>query len=155
MPAFARTRTSASADDEERASLLAASRDDETKALLIATNRSLRVTQCSSVIAIIGIFAVGIVFVLVGVSSVQTMNQMREAIEPHAASIVNATIGTFGHMSGSSTDVHEITSLANAMAKKALGEGGTADLAMNSSTAMMMQLQEFVKHPSIQIRLGV
>ena len=141
-----------SSTDEEKASLLA--RDEETKALLIATNRSLRMTQCSSVIAIIGIFAVGIVFVMVGISSVSTLNRMREAIEPHAASIVNATLGTFGDMSGSLSDVHDMTTVANAMAQKALKEGGAADVAINSSTAMVLQLQEFMKHPSIKISLG-
>ena len=145
---FART----GATDEESKGLL----DDhnQTKQLLIATNRSLRVTQCSALIAMIGLIMVAVVVIIVGVSSLNTMNDIRESIEPHAESLVNATIATFGNMGGSASDVHEMTAVANQLAQKALKDGGPADLALNSSTSMVLRLQKFMEHPSIQISLG-
>lgn len=130
------------------------SEEKEILKLVRAHKRQSNVTLCALLLTVSLVIAV---FVNVGVAlnnANTTLIAMKRVIQPHAAQVVNSTLGLLGDMSGSMSNIKSITDMTSSLAQKDLGPDGAAGRALNSTAAVAERLAAFMTHPQITLSLG-
>lgn len=126
-----------------------------------AANRQARATQFAVVVALILLIVVfaGLGVVVWRVN--ENIASLQNFIQPHASHILNETLGILEDTSGSLHNVYEVSSYTSQLAAVAGGASGSASATLNSASATLnhtaiitQQLENFLKHPTLQLSLG-
>lgn len=138
--------------DEERAGLL--SEESESIKLIRMSERSQRLTRWAVLLTLVIASTVfGLLIWLLSQAN-STVASFRAAMEPHADSVVNATVDMLHDMGGTMYNMKEITHMTNALAQSSLGPDGAAGHALNDTASIAHALAVFMKHPTLQLSLG-
>jgi hypothetical protein len=128
--------------------------EKEIMKLVRASKRQSNVTLCALLLAVSLVIAV---FVGAGVAlnnANTSLTAMRHLIQPHAAQVVNSTLGMLDDMSGSMSNIKSITDMTSSLAQTDFGPDGAAGKALNSTAAIAERLAVFMTHPQITLSLG-
>jgi hypothetical protein len=128
--------------------------DDISLKILKASHRQARVTQCAILVVLSVFLAVAGGLGYVAMQANDGINAANAMIRPHAALIVNTTMGALKDAGGSMHNIETITRMTSALAQQDLGPAGSASRAMNSTAVIAQRLAEFMAHPTIQLSLG-
>ena len=82
------------------------------------------------------------------------MVALQNFIQPHAAQIMNETLSILHDTGGSLSNVHNMTTYTSQLASVAGGTAGTASATLNHTAVITQQLENFLKHPTLQLSLG-
>lgn len=82
------------------------------------------------------------------------MVALQNFIQPHAAQIMNETLGILHDTGGSLSNVHDMTTYTSQLASVAGGTAGSASATLNHTAVITQQLENFLKHPTLQLSLG-
>ena len=123
-------------------------------ALMKTANRQSRITlyAVSFTLAISVAVFVGLGVVIWRVNA--NMQNVENAIAPHARQVVNATLDMMHDLGGSFHNMHEISEYTEQLAHATGGTTGPAAAAVNSTAIIAQKLAEFMQHPTIQLSLG-
>lgn len=128
--------------------------DDVTLQLLRASMRQARVTQCCILVALVIFLALAGGIGYVAMQANDGINAASAMIRPHAAMIVDTTMGVIKDAGGSMHNIESVTQLTSALARQELSSGGSTRKALNSTALIAQRLSEFMTHPTIQLSLG-
>jgi hypothetical protein len=144
---------SASGGDPE-AALPTTKATNETIQVVKAANRQAKVTQAAVVLALIFMIVIfsGLGVVIWRVND--NMAALQNFIQPHASQILNETLDILSDASGSLHNVHDVTTYTSQLAAVAGGSAGTASATLNHTAMITQQLENFLKHPTLQLSLG-
>lgn len=138
--------------DDERLPLM--SEESETVKLIRMSERSNRMTRWAILVTLlISCIVFGLLIGLLSQAN-NSVTALRAVIDPHAASVVNATVDMLHDMGGSMYNIKQITRMTNSLAQAELGPSGSAGQALNSTARIAERLAEFMTHPTIQVSLG-
>ena len=139
--------------DEEEAMPLMSDRKIAA-AMMKTANRQSRITLCAVFVALgisIAVFTgLGVVIWRVNAN----MENVENAIAPHAREVVNATLDMMHDLGGSFHNMHEISDYTNELVHVTAGATGPAAATINSTALIAQKLAEFMQHPTIQLSLG-
>lgn len=148
---------SASGDDAEAAlpyTRATGAQEGDVVKMAKATTRQSTVTQFAVIVALIFIIVIfaGLGIVVWRVND--NMISLQRFIQPHAAQILNETLEILHDTGGSLSNVHDMTTYTSQLASVAGGAAGTASATLNHTAVITQQLENFLKHPTLQLSLG-
>lgn len=133
---------------------VSSSDDDVTLQILRASMRQARATQCCILVALVIFLALAGGIGYVAMQANESINAASAMIRPHAAMIVDTTMGVIKDAGGSMHNIESVTQLTSALARQELSSSGSTRKALNSTALIAQRLSEFMTHPTIQLSLG-
>lgn len=128
--------------------------DSDVAKILRRSERTAQMTQFAILVALV--FAT-LVFAGLGVVVMRandSIDQLQAVVEPHAQTVVNATVDMLHDMGGSMYNIKQITHMTNELAQANLGPQGNAGQAINNTVTITKLLANFMTHPVMHIALG-
>lgn len=143
-----------SAGGDPEAALPTTKATNETIQIAKAANRQAKVTQFAVIVALIFLIVIfaGLGVVVWRVN--ENMASLQNFIQPHASLILNETLDILSDTSDSLHNVHDVTTYTSELAAVAGGATGSASATLNHTAIITQQLENFLRHPTLQLSLG-